>query len=254
MRRQRNGASSTAAATAHRAPTADVPQLPDRPDGSGGHMGGGTVVIGANGVPVVGDGQLGHATRWPAPPPPPLAPSLPSPPTPPSQPAHRSMVGGGFTKDCISRVELLEDGKLSMTTTPPEGDGGATRVVGIVTQVGMGPGRKAAGSKQPVVLSAAAIEVRLQLPNPVTAYPLVTVSLHRRRCSRSVACPRHQGRMAIGGRGRGIHRRRSSRKPVACCDAQSLPRSRRSLPRLIKSFGMEWSRPRPHVVNGTCAD
>lgn len=138
--------------------------------------------------------------------------------------------------------------------TPPEGDGGATRVVGIVTQVGMGRGRKAAGSKQPVVLSAAAIEVRLQLPNPVTAYPLVTVSLHRRRCSRSVACPRHQGRMAIGGRGRGIHRRRSSRKPVACCDAQSLPRSRRSLPRLIKSFGMEWSRPRPHVVNGTCAD
>ena len=156
-------------------------------------MGGGTVVIGANGVPVVGDGQLGHATRWPAPPPPPLAPSLPSPPTPPSQPAHRSMVGGGFTKDCISRVELLEDGKLSMTTTPPEGDGGATRVVGIVTQVGMGRGRKAAGSKQPVVLSAAAIEVRLQLPNPVTAYPLVTVSLHRREPN-----TRKQTRPALG--------------------------------------------------------
>ena len=188
---------------------------------TGGHMGGGTLSVGAKDVPVVGDGQLGPATRWPAPPPPPLAPSPPSPPTPPSQPAHRSMVGGGFAKDYISRVELLEDGKLSMTTTPPEGDGGATRLVDIVTLVGAGQGCKAAGSKQPVVLSAAAIEVMLQLPNPVTAHPLVTVSLHRRRCSRSLACPRHQGRMAIGGGGGKQHRRRPgrSRKPVACCDA-----------------------------------
>ena len=72
-------------------------------------------------------------------------------------------------------LKVMEGGKLSMTTTPPlNGDGAAAALVDTVTLVGTGQVRKAAGSKQPVVLSAAAIEARLQLLNPVMSHPLVT--------------------------------------------------------------------------------
>ena len=118
--------------------------------------------------------QPAHPQHWPPPPPPPLSPSPPSPPTPPSQCAHSSMVGGGDAKDYKSTLKVMEGGKLSMTTTPPQGDGAAAALVDTVTLVGTGQARKAAGSKQPVVLSAAAIEVRLQLLNPVMSHPLVT--------------------------------------------------------------------------------
>ena len=118
--------------------------------------------------------QPAHPQHWPPPPPPPLSPSPPSPPTPPSQSAHSSMVGGGDAKAYRSTLKLMEGGKLSMTTKPPEGDGAAAALVDTVTLVGTGRARKAAGSKQPVVLSAAAIEARLQLLNPVMSHPLVT--------------------------------------------------------------------------------
>ena len=79
------------------------------------------------------------------------------------------MFGGGKASNYISTVELLEGGKLSMTTkaTAPEGDGGATPVVDIVSLAGKVRGNPAAGPKQPVVLNAAAVQVRLQLPSPV---------------------------------------------------------------------------------------
>jgi hypothetical protein len=45
--------------------------------------------------------------------------------------------GGGKASNYISTVELLEGGKLSMTTkaTAPEGDGGATQIRGQRTSL-----------------------------------------------------------------------------------------------------------------------